>query len=177
MDARGFFVGTRGICWVLGTSTVCCDVPEGVAYPGSKDLVWLASVGETSLLASSSFRSSTGSSVVNACTKASLRRWGHLDSTPPTIKLVMRSEVLECILSFYSGCYRSFVLEIFTASMAYHAVVLLHTVRGPWGEACVLPTAAVACRPYPCQVGHTIVGSSMPVSSRLHCVGSTTLEI
>ncbi|RRT41054.1 hypothetical protein B296_00036491 [Ensete ventricosum] len=31
-------------------------------------------------------------------------------------------------MSFYSGCYRSFVPEIFTASMAYHTVVLLHVV-------------------------------------------------
>ncbi|RWW52164.1 hypothetical protein BHE74_00041442 [Ensete ventricosum] len=154
MDARGFFVGSRGICWVLGTSTVCCDVPEGVAYPGSKDLVWLASVGETSLLAIDT-----------------------VGSGPCALAYPQSSQTERRCRSFYSGCYRSFVLEIFTASMAYHAVVLLHTVRGPWGEACVLPTAAVACRPYPCQVGHTIVGSSMPVSSRLHCVGSTTLEI
>ncbi|RRT55720.1 hypothetical protein B296_00034534 [Ensete ventricosum] len=47
-------------------------------------------------------------------------------------------------MSFYSGCYRSFVPEIFNASMAYHAVVLLHTVRGPYSEVHVLPTAAVA---------------------------------
>ncbi|RWW76023.1 hypothetical protein BHE74_00015915 [Ensete ventricosum] len=69
-------------------------------------------------------------------------------------------------MSFYSGCYRSFVPEIFTASIAYHAVVLLHAVHGPWGEACVLPAAAMAYRPYPCQVGRTIAGSSMPVSGR-----------
>ncbi|RZS25367.1 hypothetical protein BHM03_00058557 [Ensete ventricosum] len=54
-------------------------------------------------------------------------------------------------MSFYNECYRSFVPEIFIASMAYNAVVLLHTVRGPCSEAHALPAAAVACRPYPCQ--------------------------
>ncbi|RWV86775.1 hypothetical protein GW17_00051288, partial [Ensete ventricosum] len=71
----------------------------------------------------------------------------------------------------------SFVPEIFTASMAYHAVVLLHAVRGPWGEACVLSAIAVACQPYLCQVGHTIASSYMPMSGWLRCVGSATLEI
>ncbi|RWV77557.1 hypothetical protein GW17_00061594 [Ensete ventricosum] len=47
--------------------------------------------------------------------------------------------------NFYSGCYRSSVPEIFTASMAYHAVILLHVVCGPWGEACVLTATVVAC--------------------------------
>ncbi|RRT74193.1 hypothetical protein B296_00013646 [Ensete ventricosum] len=79
--------------------------------------------------------------------------------------------------SFYSGCYKSFVPEIFNASMAYHAVVLLHTVRGPCSEVYVLPTAAVACRSYPCQVGHTIAGSNILVSGWFCCVGSATLEI
>ncbi|RWW63142.1 hypothetical protein BHE74_00029696 [Ensete ventricosum] len=79
--------------------------------------------------------------------------------------------------SFYSGCYRSFVTGIFTASIAYHVVVLLHTVRGPCSEADVLLVTTVACRPYPCQVGRIIVDSSMPVSGRLRCVGSITLEI
>ncbi|RZR94833.1 hypothetical protein BHM03_00023595 [Ensete ventricosum] len=49
------------------------------------------------------------------------------------------------VKSFYSGCYRSFVPEIFNASMTYHAVVLLHTVRGPCSEVHVLPTATMAC--------------------------------
>ncbi|RZR96539.1 hypothetical protein BHM03_00025578 [Ensete ventricosum] len=71
----------------------------------------------------------------------------------------------------------SFVPEIFNASMAYHIVVLLHTVRGPCSEVRVLPTAAVACRPYPCQVGRTTAGSTIPVSGRFCCVGSATLEI
>ncbi|RRT70654.1 hypothetical protein B296_00014634 [Ensete ventricosum] len=44
-------------------------------------------------------------------------------------------------------------------------------------EARVLLVATVACRPYPCQVGRIIVDSSMPVSGRLRCVGSITLEI
>ncbi|RWW27509.1 hypothetical protein GW17_00008050, partial [Ensete ventricosum] len=33
----------------------------------------------------------------------------------------------------------------------YHVVVLLHTVRGPLGEVCVLSAVAVACWSYPCQ--------------------------
>ncbi|RWW66151.1 hypothetical protein BHE74_00026495 [Ensete ventricosum] len=83
-------------------------------------------------------------------------------------------------MSFYSECYRSFVPEVFTAPIAYHVVILHHTVRGPCSETRVLLAATVACRPcppYPCQVGHTIDDSSMPVSSRLYCVGSTTLAI
>ncbi|RRT37388.1 hypothetical protein B296_00015663 [Ensete ventricosum] len=79
--------------------------------------------------------------------------------------------------SFYSECYRSFIYEIFTASIAYHAIVLLHTVRGPCSEAHVLPAVAVACQSYPCQVGRTIADSSMPVPGRLRCIGSVMLEI
>ncbi|RZR83113.1 hypothetical protein BHM03_00009658 [Ensete ventricosum] len=71
----------------------------------------------------------------------------------------------------------SFIPEIFIASTAYHAIVLIHTVCGPCSEARALLAAAVACRPYPCQVDRTIAGSSMPVSGRLHCGGSTMLEI
>ncbi|RZS22985.1 hypothetical protein BHM03_00055826 [Ensete ventricosum] len=80
-------------------------------------------------------------------------------------------------MSFYSGCYKSFVPKIFIAFIAYHAVVLLHTVRRPCSEARVLPVTVVACRPYLCQVGRTIVDSSMPMSGRLRCVGSATLEV
>ncbi|RRT79879.1 hypothetical protein B296_00007125 [Ensete ventricosum] len=72
-------------------------------------------------------------------------------------------------MSFYSGCYRSFVPEIFTTSKAYHAVVLLHTVRGPLSEVCVLSAVAVACRPYPCQIDNTVASFPMPMSGRLHC--------
>ncbi|RRT53792.1 hypothetical protein B296_00033433 [Ensete ventricosum] len=79
--------------------------------------------------------------------------------------------------SFYSGCYRSFVPEIFTASITYHVIVLLHTVRGPCSEARVLHVAVVACRPYLCQVDHTITNSFMPMSGRLCCVGSATLKV
>ncbi|RZR98645.1 hypothetical protein BHM03_00028031 [Ensete ventricosum] len=35
--------------------------------------------------------------------------------------------------------------------LVYHVVVLLHTVRGPLGEVCVLSAVAVACWSYPCQ--------------------------
>ncbi|RWV90300.1 hypothetical protein GW17_00047511 [Ensete ventricosum] len=80
-------------------------------------------------------------------------------------------------MSFYSGSYRSFILEIFTVSIAYHVIVLLHTIRGPCSEARVLPATVVACQPYPCQVDRTIADSSTPVSGRLRCVGSTTLTI
>ncbi|RRT65215.1 hypothetical protein B296_00020638, partial [Ensete ventricosum] len=48
--------------------------------------------------------------------------------------------------SFSSGCYKSFIPEIFTASIAYHAVVLLHTVCDPCSEMRVLPVAVVVCR-------------------------------
>ncbi|RWW23629.1 hypothetical protein GW17_00012119 [Ensete ventricosum] len=71
----------------------------------------------------------------------------------------------------------SFVPEIFITSTTYHAIVLIHIVRGPCSEARALPTAAVAYRLYPCQVDRTIAGSSMPVSGRLRCGGSTILEI
>ncbi|RRT49266.1 hypothetical protein B296_00020973 [Ensete ventricosum] len=94
-------------------------------------------------------------SIVDPCKK--VESGGDPDVTPPMVK--------------------SFVPEIFIASMAYYAVVLLHTVCGPCSEACVLPAIAVACRPYPCQVGRTIVGSSMPVSGQLRCDGSIMLEI
>ncbi|RRT77706.1 hypothetical protein B296_00003170 [Ensete ventricosum] len=76
-----------------------------------------------------------------------------------------------------SAGWPSFVPEIFTASIAYHAVVLLHTVRSPCSEVRVLPVAVVVCRPYLCQVGRTIRDSSMPVSGQLRCVGSVTLEV
>ncbi|RWW87104.1 hypothetical protein BHE74_00004082 [Ensete ventricosum] len=73
--------------------------------------------------------------------------------------------------------YRSFVPEIFIAFMAYHAVILLHTICGPCNEVRALPAAVVTCRPYSCQVGRTIAGSSMPVSGQLHCGESAMLEI
>ncbi|RWW13502.1 hypothetical protein GW17_00022768 [Ensete ventricosum] len=97
MDARGFFVGaercasssTRRLVnqeperspragvnfWSLvelQSLGVHCDVPRGVAYLWSGNLVWLASVGKASLFASASFRSSVGSSIVDACTKAAV---------------------------------------------------------------------------------------------------------
>ncbi|RZS28438.1 hypothetical protein BHM03_00062030 [Ensete ventricosum] len=78
----------------LQSLRVCCDIPERVAYPRSEDVVWLASVGEASLFASALFRSSVGSPIV----KASVGRWGHLDSAHPMIKLAMRSKGLECSL-------------------------------------------------------------------------------
>ncbi|RWV91890.1 hypothetical protein GW17_00045787, partial [Ensete ventricosum] len=71
-------------------------------------------------------------------------------------------------MSFYNECYRTFVPEIFTASIAYHVVVLLHTISGPRSEVRVLFAAVMACRPYPCQVSRKIV--------RLHaCVRSAPL--
>ncbi|RWV82619.1 hypothetical protein GW17_00055866 [Ensete ventricosum] len=79
--------------------------------------------------------------------------------------------------SFYNGCYRSFVPEIFIASMAYHAVVLLHIIRGHCSEVRALPAAVVTCRPYPCQVDRTIVGSSIPMLGQLRCGESAMLEI
>ncbi|RWW41564.1 hypothetical protein BHE74_00052947 [Ensete ventricosum] len=54
-------------------------------------------------------------------------------------------------------------------------LVQLSICDPPAPEARVLPTAAVACRPYPCQASRTIADSSMPVLGRLHCVGSATL--
>ncbi|RWW17784.1 hypothetical protein GW17_00018269 [Ensete ventricosum] len=79
--------------------------------------------------------------------------------------------------SFYSGCYRLSVPKIFTASIAYHAVIILHTVRGPCNETRVLSAAAVVCRPYLCHVDRTIADSSMPVSGWLRCVRLITLEV
>ncbi|RRT80393.1 hypothetical protein B296_00022425 [Ensete ventricosum] len=79
--------------------------------------------------------------------------------------------------SFYSGCYRSFVPEIFTASKGCRAVVRLHTICGPWGEAYILPTVGVACRPYPCQVNRTIAGFPMLVSAAVVGLERRQLEI
>ncbi|RWV79623.1 hypothetical protein GW17_00059214, partial [Ensete ventricosum] len=99
MDARGFFVGSRGICWVLGTSTVCCDVPEGVAYPGSKDLVWLASVGETSLLASA------GAFIVGATGRSYLKSllplWLTMLSYFSTLSVVLGVRRAFCLLQLW----------------------------------------------------------------------------
>ncbi|RWV89064.1 hypothetical protein GW17_00048808 [Ensete ventricosum] len=76
----------------LQSLRVCCDIPERVASPRSEDVVWLASVGEASLFVSALFCSSVGSPIV----KASVGRWGHLDSAPPMIKFAMRSKGLDC---------------------------------------------------------------------------------
>ncbi|RZS19428.1 hypothetical protein BHM03_00051836 [Ensete ventricosum] len=64
---------------------VCYNILERVAYPRSGDLVWLASVGEAFIFVSASFCSSTSSPVTY--TKASIGRWGCLDSAPSMIKL------------------------------------------------------------------------------------------
>ncbi|RWV92608.1 hypothetical protein GW17_00044998 [Ensete ventricosum] len=45
-------------------------IEEGVAYPWSEHLVWSASMGRAFVFASTSFDSSTGSLVIDACTKA-----------------------------------------------------------------------------------------------------------
>ncbi|RZS16173.1 hypothetical protein BHM03_00048143 [Ensete ventricosum] len=117
----------------------------------------------------------------NILARDGLRREGgaRLGGGSPGVQLgrsVADELALGC-MSFYSGCYRSFVLEIFTTFIAYHAIVLLHTVRGPCSEERVLPGRVVAYRLYPCQVDRTIADSSMPVPGRLRCVGSVTLEI
>ncbi|RWV89057.1 hypothetical protein BHE74_00033641 [Ensete ventricosum] len=52
---------------------VRCDVPIGVAYLWSRNLIWLASMGKASLSASVSFCSSVGSPVIDACAKAMVR--------------------------------------------------------------------------------------------------------
>ncbi|RRT78617.1 hypothetical protein B296_00007194 [Ensete ventricosum] len=67
-------------------------------------------------------------------------------------------------MSFYSECYKTFVPEIFTASIAYHVVVLLHTISGPRSEVRVLPAAVVACRSYPCKFLWNVFGA--PVVGR-----------
>ncbi|RRT62420.1 hypothetical protein B296_00021479 [Ensete ventricosum] len=62
-------------------------------------------------------------------------------------------------MSFYSKCYGSFVLEVLTVPIAYHVIILHHTLRGPCSEARVLLPAAVACRPcppYPCYLGNEL---------------------
>ncbi|RWW57309.1 hypothetical protein BHE74_00035934 [Ensete ventricosum] len=54
----------------LQSLEVCCDVLGGVAYPWLWDLIRLATEGRPSLFYSVFFRSSTGSLVVDTCTKA-----------------------------------------------------------------------------------------------------------
>ncbi|RRT45869.1 hypothetical protein B296_00020016 [Ensete ventricosum] len=49
---------------------VYCDIPRGAIYFWSENFDWLVSVGKASLFASASFRSSTGSSIIDACAKA-----------------------------------------------------------------------------------------------------------
>ncbi|RRT39155.1 hypothetical protein B296_00056443 [Ensete ventricosum] len=45
----------------LQSFEVCYDIPEGVTYPRSRDIIWLASVTELPSFASVSFYSSVGS--------------------------------------------------------------------------------------------------------------------
>ncbi|RWW23525.1 hypothetical protein GW17_00012227 [Ensete ventricosum] len=70
------------------------DGLEGVAYPRFEDLVWLASVSDASLFASVSFSLLSWLSDRQCLYQGLSRAMGapRLDSTPPTIKLTIRSE-------------------------------------------------------------------------------------
>ncbi|RWW23883.1 hypothetical protein GW17_00011843, partial [Ensete ventricosum] len=83
---------------------------------------------------------------------------------------------------FYSKVYEVSVPEVLTTSVAYHAIVLHRSLRGPCGEGRdVLPATGErrSCPPYPCQVGRTTADPPMLVSGRLqsrrvdHVVGPT----
>ncbi|RZR77989.1 hypothetical protein BHM03_00003209 [Ensete ventricosum] len=50
------------------------------------------------------------------------------------------------------------------------------TLGGSGRVVCVSLTAAVVGRPFLCQVGRRVAESTIPVSGRLHYVGSATLE-
>ncbi|RWW76488.1 hypothetical protein BHE74_00015421 [Ensete ventricosum] len=83
-------------------------------------------------------------------------------------------------MSFYSKGYGSFILEVLTVPIAYHAIVLRHTLHGPCSEAHILLPTAMAyrpCPPYLCYIDRMIANPSMPVSGQLHCVGSATLAV
>ncbi|RRT35276.1 hypothetical protein B296_00047108 [Ensete ventricosum] len=73
-------------------------------------------------------------------------------------------------IGFYSKGYEVSVHEILTASVAYHVIVLHHSLHGPYGEARdVLPATGErrSCPPYPCQVGRTTADPPMLVSGQL----------
>ncbi|RWW59587.1 hypothetical protein BHE74_00033472 [Ensete ventricosum] len=59
----------------LQSFEVCCDIPEGVTYPRSRDIVWLASVAELPSFASVSFYSSVGSPLWGGVILTRSLRW------------------------------------------------------------------------------------------------------
>ncbi|RRT47854.1 hypothetical protein B296_00036650 [Ensete ventricosum] len=90
------YAGSLGRRLPLG---VCCDVPEGVAYPGSKDLVWLAFVGETSFLAS------TRAFIMGATSRSYLRSllplWLTMLSYFSTLSVVLGVRRAFCLLQLW----------------------------------------------------------------------------
>ncbi|RZR76343.1 hypothetical protein BHM03_00001052 [Ensete ventricosum] len=72
-------------------------------------------------------------------------------------------------MSFYSNGYGAPVPEVLTAPVAYHAVVLRRSFRGPRGEVRDVPPATGegrSCPPYLCQVGRMTADPPMLVSGR-----------
>ncbi|RRT58946.1 hypothetical protein B296_00028448 [Ensete ventricosum] len=112
-------------------------------------------------------------SVVEPCKKV---RSGEVpDMTSPMVKLAWLFSFRSSFLRRGAGAfivkgYETSVPEVLTLPVAYHAVVLRRSLRGPYGEArVVLPAIGERrpCSPYPCQVDRTMVGPPMLVSSRL----------
>ncbi|RWV94339.1 hypothetical protein GW17_00043140 [Ensete ventricosum] len=70
---------------------------------------------------------------------------------------------------FYSNSYEAPVLEVLTAPVAYHAIVLRRSLHGPCDAVRgVLPATGEcrSCPTYLCQVGRTMVDPPILVSGR-----------
>ncbi|RRT33282.1 hypothetical protein B296_00057773 [Ensete ventricosum] len=85
-------------------------------------------------------------------------------------------------MGFYSKAYEAFVLEVLTAPVAYHVIILRRNLYGPCDEGRgVLPAIGErrSFPPYPCQFGRTTTDPPMLVLGRLqsrrvgHVVGPT----
>ncbi|RWW63464.1 hypothetical protein BHE74_00029349, partial [Ensete ventricosum] len=79
------------------------------------------------------------------------------------------TELWQKCRGFYSNGYGAPVPEVLTVPVAYHAVVLRHSLRGPRGEVRgVLPATEEhrPCPPYLCQVGHMTADPPILVSGR-----------
>ncbi|RWW58655.1 hypothetical protein BHE74_00034447 [Ensete ventricosum] len=74
---------------------------------------------------------------------------------------------LEHLRSFYSNGYGAPVPEVLTAPIAYHAIVLHRSFRGPRGEVRGVPTAigeGRSCTPYLCQFDRMMADPPMLAS-------------
>ncbi|RWW14468.1 hypothetical protein GW17_00021769 [Ensete ventricosum] len=70
---------------------------------------------------------------------------------------------------FYSNGYGAPVPEVLTAPIAYHAIVLRRSFRGPCGEVRGVPTATgegLSCTPYLCQFDRMMADPPMLASGR-----------